>query len=207
LLYSPAGAMYMRTGTAGRDFASVAAGGAEPAVPVWYACYTRARHEKRVQALLEERGFEVYLPLIDRVRQWKDRRKTVHWPLFPSYVFSRFDIRDAHRVLAVPGVSWLVKSNGRAAPIAAEELQNVRRFVNALKTAGLEPEPRPFLAKGDWVEVMGGALKGVRGVIVESRGRRRVVIGLQVIGQGLEVDINTDLLRRLPPPQHGVEGV
>jgi transcription antitermination factor NusG len=192
--------MYMRTGTAGRVFASVAAGGAEPAGPPWYACYTRARHEKRVQALLEERGFEVYLPLFDRVSQWKDRRKSVQWPLFPSYVFVRFDSRELHQVLAVPGVSWVVKSNGRLAPVSGDELDNVRRFLGALSTAGLEPERRPFLAEGDWVEVLDGALKGVRGVVVESRGRMRVLIGLQVIGQGLEVDISAALLRRIPAP-------
>jgi transcription antitermination factor NusG len=191
----------MRTGRAGRDFADVGLNhGLSGPQPLWYACCTRARHEKRACALLEERGFEVYLPLFDRVSQWKDRRKSVQWPLFPSYVFARFDSRELHQVLAVPGVSWVVKSNGRLAPVSADELDNVRRFLGALGTAGLEPERRPFLAEGDWVEVLDGALKGVRGVVVESRGRMRVLIGLQVIGQGLEVDINTALLRRIRAP-------
>jgi transcription antitermination factor NusG len=168
--------------------------------PHWYACYTRARHEKRVCRMLSERGFEMYLPLIERESQWKDRRKVVSWPLFPSYVFGRFGATDMHRVLSVPGVSTLVKANGRPAPIPDEELENVRRFVAALKTAGVEPERRPYLAEGEWVEVTSGPLEGVRGVVVKSRGRRRVVIGLQAIGQGLEVDIRTSLLRVIPAP-------
>jgi transcription antitermination factor NusG len=166
----------------------------------WYACYTRARHEKRVHAMLEERGIETYLPLIDRVSQWKDRRREVAFPLFPSYVFGRFDALDMHRVLSLPGVATLVRSNGRPAPIPAEELDNVRRFVEALKAGGLEPERRPFFAEGQWVEVLTGPLQGVKGVVVESRGRRRVLVGLRAIGEGLEVDISTSLLRHVPGP-------
>ena len=53
----------------------------------WYACYTRSRHEKRVAERLRQRGHTVFLPLVERVRQWHDRKKRVPWPLFPSYVF------------------------------------------------------------------------------------------------------------------------
>ncbi|CAN5677568.1 UpxY family transcription antiterminator [soil metagenome] len=168
--------------------------------PRWFACYTRARHEKRVCRLLAERGFETYLPLVGRESQWKDRRKVVDWPMFPSYVFSRFSPLETHRVLDVPGVATLVKVNGRPAPIPDEELENVRRFVDGLRAGGLKVERRPFLAEGDWVEVLDGPLQGVRGVVVKNRGSRRVIIGLQVIGEGLEVDIRTSLLQPIPAP-------
>ena len=46
----------------------------------WYACYTRARHEKQVDLWFGRRGIESYLPMIPRVRQWKDRKKVVDWP-------------------------------------------------------------------------------------------------------------------------------
>lgn len=161
----------------------------------WYACYTKARHEKRVQAVLQERSIEAFLPLIPRVSQWKDRKKVVDWPLFPSYVFGRFALEDAHRVLSVPGVATLVKADGRPVPIPDAELENVRRFAEALREGGVEVEPRPFLAKGAWVQVLEGPFQGVRGIVVENRGRRRVLIGLEAIGQGLEIDIRTSALQ------------
>ena len=165
--------------------------------PRWYACYTKARHEKRVELVLRERGIETFLPLVTRVSQWKDRKKRVEFPLFPSYVFGRFTLMDVHRVLSVPGVSTLVKANGRPVWIEDSELENVRLFAGALAEGEVEPEPRPFFAEGEWVEVMDGPFKGVRGVVTEQRGRRRVLIGLKAIGQGLEVDINTSVLRSL----------
>lgn len=165
------------------------------AEPRWYACYTRSRHEKQVDRLLQERGFETFLPLVARVSQWKDRKKVVEWPLFPSYVFGRFSLVDAHRVLSTPGVATLVKVNGRPAAITDAELENVRRFTRALGSGHIEVEHRPFFAEGEWVEVMKGPFQGVRGVVVEQRNRKRVLIGLKVIGQGLEVDIDSKLLR------------
>ena len=166
----------------------------------WYACYTKARHEKRVDTQLQERGIETFLPLVTRVRQWKDRRKEVEFPLFPSYVFGRFALTESHRVLSVPGVSTLVKSDGRPMWIEEAELENVRLFARALTVGKVEPEVRPFFAVGEWVEVMDGPFAGVRGVVEQQRGQRRLLIGLKAIGQGLEVDVTKCALRSLDVP-------
>jgi transcription antitermination factor NusG len=169
----------------------------------WYACYTRARAEKRVNDLLIERGIEAFLPLVPRVSQWKDRRKTVEWPLFPSYVFGRFDLSDVHIVLATPGVVCLVKAGGRPVPIDEAELENVRRFVEVLRSGEVDQQPEPcsFLTAGEWVEVAEGPWAGLKGVVVDSRGRKRVRIGLHAIGQGMEVHIETRILRTIPDPR------
>lgn len=166
----------------------------------WYACYTKARHEKRVYRLLRERGYEGFLPLMPRQSQWKDRRKIVEWPLFPSYVFGRFTLGAVHDVLSIPGVSTLVKANGQPVPVGEEELENVRRFAQALQHSGVDLKQTPFLAEGEWVRITSGPLEGVCGVVVEQRGRRRVRIGLKAIGQGFEVNIDTARLQPVPAP-------
>lgn len=165
----------------------------------WYACYTRARHEKRAFLGMLERGIEGFLPLLPRVSQWKDRRKLVEWPLFPSYVFSRLGPTELYSVLTVPGVAGLVKHNDRPAVIPDGELENVRRFAQALAGGDVQAEHRPFFAEGEWVEVTDGPLQGVRGVVVERRTRTRVLVGLRAIGQGMEVDVNVQLLRPIEP--------
>jgi transcription antitermination factor NusG len=168
--------------------------------PRWYAIYTKARHEKRVDGLLRERGIETYLPLIPRMSQWKDRKKVVEWPLFPSYVFARFALREVYSVLGVAGVAAVVKSNGRPAAVDDGELENVRLFAEAVRCGPAEVHARPFHATGSWVEVTEGPFRGVRGVVEERRGRTRVLIGLKAIGQGLEVDIDVSLLKAVPSP-------
>ena len=170
----------------------------EYAQPRWYACYTRARAEKQVAKTLQERGFESYLPLVSRERQWKDRKKVVPFPLFPSYVFGRFSLRDMHAILTTPGVSTIVRTQGgQPSVIPAEELDNVRRFAEALARTGLEPETRPLLAEGQRVRINEGPFAGIEGVVVENRGRKRVLVGIAAIGQGLEIDIDTRVLKPL----------
>jgi len=167
------------------------------AEPHWYACYTHARHEKQVESQLRQRGLESYLPLIQQIRQWSDRKKVVQFPLFPSYVFGRFTLREVHAVLTTPGVSTIVRASGYPTPIPDADLDNVKRFADALAESGIEPETRPFLTEGQWVKVLEGPFEGVEGVVVERRGRKRVLVGLAAIGQGLEIDIDTRLLRAI----------
>jgi len=100
----------------------------------------------------------------------------------------------------IPGVSTIVRVNGRAVPIPEEELENVRLFAQALRGGEAELERRPFIEEGQWVEVLDGPFRGVRGIVVQHRGRRRVLIGVKAIGQALEVNIDTGALRPIPPP-------
>ncbi|MGH7574988.1 MAG: transcription termination/antitermination NusG family protein, partial [Longimicrobiales bacterium] len=143
---------------------------------------------------------ESYLPIVPRVRQWKDRKKVVSWPLFPSYVFSRFAPREVSQVLRVPGVVSVVRSNGELVAVSVEDLENVKRFAHALATQQVQPELRPFIAEGQWVRVVGGPFEGVTGLVIERRSRKRVLVGLKAIGQGLEVDIDTRSLVPISGP-------
>ena len=43
----------------------------------WYVLYTTSRAEKKVAQRLEEKGLEVFLPMIEELRQWSDRKKKV----------------------------------------------------------------------------------------------------------------------------------
>ena len=163
----------------------------------WYACYTNSRREKKVEALLRDRGFESYLPLVPRTRQWKDRRKVVPWPMFPSYVFARFTLRDYHAILTTPGIATIVRTNGLPVPIPDTELDNVRQFAAALAKSDVEAVFRPLVRTGQLVRVTGGPFKDIRGIVVQVRGRKRVLVGLQAVGQALQVDIDTRYLQPL----------
>ncbi len=166
----------------------------------WYACYTRARHEKRVDAQLRERGFEAYLPLVPRLRQWHDRKKVVEFPLFPGYVFVRTSRHGMTRILSTPGVATVVRFNGRPVPIPEEEITNVRRFTEVLAGSNGEwPEPSPLVEEGQEVRVVSGPFEGVDGVVLERRSGDRTLIqvGLRVIRQGVKVEVAADSLRPL----------
>jgi transcription antitermination factor NusG len=161
----------------------------------WYACHTRARAEKKVDDLLGRAGFETYLPLIMRERQWADRRKKVAFPLFPGYTFAKFDLTRYHEVLSTPGLATVVRANGHPSPVHPEELESVRLFAGGVERTGVEPSPVDFFEPGDRVRVAGGPFAGMHALLLHGRGPARVAIRLTSIRQAWSIVVDRALLR------------
>jgi transcription antitermination factor NusG len=164
-------------------------GASHPREKGWYACYTRARHEKQVDRLLKERLIESFLPLVRRTQQWKDRKKQVPFVLFPSYTFARFSADQFHQVISIPGIASIVRNNGRPVIVPDAEITNVRLFAEALSSCEQEASLVPYPQAGDRVLVTAGPFKGVCGVVIERRHRARILIGLRAINWGMQVEV------------------
>lgn len=160
--------------------------------------------EKQVDAFLRGRGIRSYLPLVTRMRQWHDRKKKLHQPLFPGYVFARVSPRSLEAVLAAPGVATVVRMAGRPVAIAEADIENIARFARALTAAGAEPA-RATLEVGQRARIVAGAFEGVRGVVVARRGDARVLVGLESLGTGFSVDVPVCSLELLDGPGPPVE--
>src|SRR5208282_417281 len=89
----------------------------------WCALYTRHQHEKTVAGMLSVKGFEVFLPLYDSVRRWKDRKKMLSLPLFPGYVFVRGGVNRRLQILTTPGVHMILCNGEHVAIIPEIEIQ------------------------------------------------------------------------------------
>ena len=173
------------------------------AEPRWYACYTRARHEKQVAARLKQRSIECFCPLLSLRRQWHDRVKVVEMPLFPSYVFVHCPLSEMSGVLGTPGAVTVVTSGGEAVPIPAEEIENVRRFVAALRASGGSVEPVPLVEQGTRVRIVSGPFIGVEGMVIQHRGRDRVLVGLEAIAQSWEIEVPATCMEPIREPSGG----
>jgi len=138
---------------------------------------------------------EAYLPLLAQMRQWTDRKKRVDFPLFPGYVFARFGPEQIHQVLLTPGVLTIVRSGGAPVPVRDEELESVRILLDCANAGHSAPQPVDFLELGQEVLVREGPFSGVRGVIIEDRGRTRVVVRLRALRRALSVELPRDMLR------------
>ena len=151
----------------------------------WYALRTRSRHEKRVRDQLEARGMEPFLPLVDRLRQWKDRRKRVAFPLFPGYCFARFPPSLRVAVLTTQGVIQILGNQDGPVPVPDAEIEAVRLLVEST----LPYDPHPYLTEGMQVEVIRGPLAGLRGLLLRKGTRARLVIGVTLIHQSASVEL------------------
>jgi transcription antitermination factor NusG len=159
----------------------------------WYAVYTRHQHEKTVAENFSRNGFEVFLPLYDVVRQWKDRTKYLSLPLFPCYVFFRGGLERRASILSTPGIHSIVTIAGRPAPIPTTEIEVIRTAVNS----SLRVEPHPFLRCGDRVRVRIGPLAGVEGILLRKKNICRLILSTTLLERSVAVEVDADCVERV----------
>lgn len=158
----------------------------------WYALYTRSHHEKEVFRRLEEQGIEVYLPLLDTVRQWSDRKKKVSIPLFSCYVFVHISMRDYYRVLNISYGVRYVTFEGRAVPIPEKQINMVKSLLE--QDMAVEEGNDSFYS-GANVEIIAGPLTGISGELIDFSGKKRVIIRLDEIRKSMVISVPMHLLR------------
>ncbi len=152
----------------------------------WWALYTRHQHEKAVAEMLSTKGFEVFLPLYESVRRWKDRKKTLSLPLFPCYVFVRGGFQRKLQVVTTPGVHMILYRGDQVAMIPETEIQAIRTVVEGR----FRVEPHPFLKCGDRVRVIRGSLEGVEGILTRKKNLCRLVLSVEMLAQSVAVEVN-----------------
>lgn len=152
----------------------------------WWALYTRHQHEKVVADMLGVKGLEVFLPLYESIRRWKDRNKMLALPLFPCYVFVRAEVGRRLQVVSTPGVHMILSHGERAALVPEEEIDAIRRTVEG----SFRVEPHPFLKCGERVRVTRGSLEGVEGILVRKKSLYRLILSVNMLAQSVAVEID-----------------
>lgn len=152
----------------------------------WWALYTRHQHEKTVADMLTAKGFEVFLPLYESMRRWKDRKKVISLPLFPCYVFVRGGLNRRLQVVTTPGIHMILTHGDRVAVIPETEIEVIRRTIEG----SYRVEPHPFLKVGERVRVIRGSLEGVEGVLLRKKNMCRLVLSVAMVAQSVAVEID-----------------
>ena len=152
----------------------------------WWALYTRHQHEKSVAEMLSTKGFEVFLPLYESARRWKDRTKLLSLPLFPCYVFVRGGLDRKLQVVTTPGVHMVLYRGDHVATIAEREIEAIQRAVNGQNRV----EPHPFLKCGMRVRVKRGSLEGVEGILIRKKNLWRLVLSVDMLAQSVAVEVH-----------------
>lgn len=151
----------------------------------WYLATTKLKSELRVKQNLEiNHQLETFFP----VYAAKKANSPIGLPLFPRYVFVRFDLeRDFRKVQYTPGVSKIVIFGERHIPVPDDVITCLRSRCNTSDVL-LPPE----LAEGQKVRVQRGIFDGCEGIIREKRGTRRVQLLLDLAyGPSVKVEVDT----------------
>ncbi|KJU82290.1 transcription antitermination protein NusG [Candidatus Magnetobacterium bavaricum] len=156
----------------------------------WYAVYVKSKHEFKVLEHLEKVGVEVFLATVERLRRWKDRKKIMLFPLFPSYLFVHISNinKELITVLKIPGVvRFLCVIPGEPEPVPDDQINSLKKLITSKESI----DPYPYLKEGQRVRVIRGPLAGVEGILIGRYDRHFVVLSIDMLRQGVAVKIDS----------------
>lgn len=162
----------------------------------WYVLHTRSRFENVVDDALYRKSLESFLPKIQVQSKRKDRKKVIRVPLFPGYLFikTNLDPYEHLEILKTVGAVRLIGS--REGPIAVpdERVESLKIMVNA----DMPIATGSRFKKGHRIIVIDGPFAGVTGIFLRHKGKGRVVVYIEVLGQFAAVDVDEDQIEILP---------
>ena len=172
----------------------------EPHTDRWYALQLRSRWESSTAALLSCKGYQTFLPMYKTARRGSGRSKEVPVPLFPGYLFCRFNVCDRLPVLITPGVISVVGAGRIPIPVEEAEIEAIQRMVSM----GMRVEPCPYLEVGQLVRIADGALSGIEGVLTSFKGTRRIVVSITLLRRSVALEIDRSVVYPVQPKWGGI---
>ena len=154
----------------------------------WYILYTRHHHERAVHERIVDRGFQAYLPLTMGWRKANRNLRKVATPLFPRYVFVRCYLElYAHlELISIPGVMRILEdAQGRLRVVPDDEI----RLLGKLCDADISLQRTGYQLQGQLMEVVGGRLQGIAGVI-RDESKTFLLVPIHTLQTSVAVEID-----------------
>lgn len=166
----------------------------------WYAIHTYSGYEEnvarnlrqRIESMdMEEKIFDVLIPMETKIKIKNGKRKTVREKIFPGYVLVDMIVTDAswYVVRNTPNVTGFIGSGNTPSPIAEEEIKSLKQRMGVE-----EPEYKIDVSPGAAVKIIDGPFKNYEGkvaVIDEARGKVKVLVSMF----GRETPVELDFLQ------------
>ena len=161
---------------------------------LWWVAHTKSRNEKALAHELVNKNISYFLPMTWNIRRHKGRKIKSLLPLFSSYVFFCGDEKQRLEVLRTNRVANLI------------EVKDQDKFVNELTQieqallAGADLAPHKYLKKGQCCRVITGPLEDLQGIVVTTKGTMRLILQIDILGQGASVEVDTNMVEAVGMP-------
>ncbi len=163
----------------------------------WYCVHTKPQRELQTATYIQEMlGLETYFPRLKQQKTIRRVRRIVVSPLFPRYLFCRFDPGFRYRAVRYsPDVIGVVSFGERPAVVDDAIIDELRDWAGeALDVITIQAG----LRVGDRVEITDGPLRGLQAVILHERSDRdRVAVLLSLLECGAQMTISRSQLARV----------
>lgn len=157
----------------------------------WWLVRTKSRMEKALATELDRLHIGCYLPLLSTQRRHGGRICRVSLPLFPGYLFLCGDEEARYATLTTHRVAQIIEVTDQAQ--LKRELRQIYRVTASDELVDLYPG----LQVGRRCRITQGSLQGIEGVVIRRRGHCRIYLGVQVLGQSVEVEVDPAILEMI----------
>lgn len=154
----------------------------------WVAIHVRPRREECAALLLREKGYEEFLPLYQLNASHSRTRAQIVRPIFPGYLFCRFNSRIKAPILTTPGVIRILGADKNPTPVSEGEVDAVRAIV----LSGSVCEPVPLLQVGDSVKIHSGPLRGLVGILTHVGQKNRLAVSVSILQRSIAVELDRE---------------
>ncbi len=154
----------------------------------WFALSVTVRHEKIVSQVLQNKGFETFLPLYTRRHQYSRRVREFEIPLFPGYLFCRSALATRLPILTTPGVLQMIGAGRVPIPVEDREITSLQKAAEA----GAPVTRHPFWESGQTGRITTGALTGVEGIVVNAKHPLRLILSVALLRRSVLLEIDAE---------------
>lgn len=163
---------------------------------LWYVIQTKPREEFRAADNLRAQSIETFFPMVkeERLDRVTKRRTRSVKPLFPRYLFARFNAnRMLHKVNFTRGVHGLVRFGGGPVAVDEEILNIISERMGEDGYISLREE----LNAGDKVVVTDGPFKNLVGIFERDlKQSERVMIMLSTVNYQGRVVLEREMVKK-----------
>jgi transcriptional antiterminator NusG len=173
----------------------------------WYVIHSYSGYENKVKVNLEsriqsmhmeDRIYEVHIPMEDVVEIKAGKKVTVNKKVFPGYILVRMTLDDDswYAVRNTPGVTGFVAGNAqKPTPLSRRE---VERFLGVQKEEEKgKPRFKPDWEIGEQVRVVTGPFADFNGVIEEINiDQQKIVVLVNIFGRDTPVELGFDDIQK-----------
>jgi transcriptional antiterminator RfaH len=164
--------------------------------PQWYVVHTNPKQEDRAYSNLRCWGVETLHPKLKtrRVNEFSGASTYVTKPLFPRYIFAKFDARkQLAKISFTRGVHHVVSFGGQPTPVEEDVIQIISSRIDDNGFVKLGDQLKP----GDKVVIKAGPLRDFQGVFErELNDNERISVLLTTISYQGRVVVSRDVLER-----------
>jgi transcriptional antiterminator RfaH len=163
----------------------------------WYCVHTKPLKEPQASVYFNETlELETYFPRLRQQKTIRRVRRIVTKPLFPRYLFCRFDLGTRYRAVRyAPDVIDVVSFGEQPAVVEDTIIDELKGWAGeGVDVITIQPGFKP----GERVEVIDGPMRGLEAVILHDRSDRdRVAVLLSILECGAQMMISRSQLARV----------